>query len=266
MFSQACVYSDYWNVEKDCEIDDFLFVSKVTRKIYVVPSKQIWRKLKDNNDTFNYSNLVIGVFGNGAFAIWLQKQDKSIIVSYEMASGKSFSTIEENADRIRCNNCDYKDIINRQNSMFQQFSYKYNVICIDNENFGLEQVREALADGTYNKCNDGGLLKYRRAGKPKKLALEWHIKKSEYSAFFWFDDGEIRRVFDHFYGVHPDTKADFMIRINPNKNKYELALYRYGLKEPQVIGEDAYQMIVFRNKFECYRSKNYDQPRGAWIW
>lgn len=127
-------------------------------------------------------------------------------------------------------------------------------------------IEEALWDGTHDKLHDGGLLHYHMAGKPKKLALEWHIKKSQYSAYLWFDDELIRSAFEKFYGTHRDTKVDFIIRIDAEKKKYELALYRYGLKEPVVIGEDAYQMIVFKNKFEHYRSENYDQPRGAWIW
>ena len=129
-----------------------------------------------------------------------------------------------------------------------------------------DYIEEALFDGTYDKLHDGGLLNYHEAGKPKKLAVKWHIKKSEYTAYFWFEDEEIRTIFDRFYGVHPDTKTDFMIRIDSEQNKYELALYRYGLKEPQVINESAYQLIVFKNKFEYFRSENYDQPRGAWIW
>ena len=76
----------------------------------------------------------------------------------------------------------------------------------------------------------------------------------------------IRAIFDRFYGIHSDTKTDFIIHIDPMKNKYQLALYRYGLREPQIIAEEAYQLIVFKNKFEYFRSENYDQPRGAWIW
>jgi hypothetical protein len=57
-----------------------------------------------------------------------------------------------------------------------------------------------------------------------------------------------------------------MIRIDPEKNKYELALYRYGQKESLVFNESAYQLLVFRNKFGYYRSENYNQPKGAWIW
>lgn len=129
-----------------------------------------------------------------------------------------------------------------------------------------DYIEEALFDGTHDKLHDGGLMNYHEAGKPKKLAVKWHIKKSGYTAYFWFEDEAIREAFDRFYGAHPDTKTDFMIRIDSDNKKFELALYRYGLKEPQVISDSAYQLIVFKNKFEYYRSENYDQPRGAWIW
>ncbi len=127
-------------------------------------------------------------------------------------------------------------------------------------------IEETLYDGTHDKLHDGGLLNYHEAGKPKKLAVKWHIKKSEYTAYFWLEDEAIRAIFDRFYGAHADTKTDFIIYIDPIKNKYQLALYRYGLREPQIINEEAYQLIVFKNKFEYFRSENYDQPRGAWIW
>ncbi len=130
----------------------------------------------------------------------------------------------------------------------------------------LDYIEEALYDGTHDKLHDGGLMQYHEAGKPKKLAIKWHIKKSEYTAYFWFEDEAVRAIFDRFYGIHPDTKTDFILHIDPMKNQYQLALFRYGLKEPQVIPEETYQLIVFKNKFEHFRSKNYNQPRGAWIW
>ena len=146
------------------------------------------------------------------------------------------------------------------------FTYRYvffinGFVTSDIDHFAME-----YADGMCNKNIDIASLRYREAGMPKKLALKWHIKKSDYSAYFWFEDERIREVFDRFYGAHPDTKTDFIIRIDAEKRKYELALYRYGLKEPQVIPEDVYQLLVFKNKFEDYRSENYNQERGAWIW
>lgn len=129
-----------------------------------------------------------------------------------------------------------------------------------------DYIEESLFDGTHDKLHDGGLMKYHEAGKPKKLALKWHIKKSDYSAYFWFEDEEICTIFNKFYGQHPDTKTDFIIHIDPINKKYELSLYRYGLKEPVIIPESAYQLIVFKSGFENYRSENYNQPTGAWIW
>lgn len=86
------------------------------------------------------------------------------------------------------------------------------------------------------------------------------------SIYFWFEVSVLLHVFERFYGAHVETKSDFIIRIDAENKKYVLALYRQGLKEPVVIPESAYQLIVFKNKFEDYRSENYNQPRGAWIW
>lgn len=136
----------------------------------------------------------------------------------------------------------------------------------DNIVYEFEYIEESLYNGTHDKLHDDSLLKYHQGAKPKKLAIKWHIGKSEYSAYFWFEEEPIREVFDKFYGAHPDTKTDFIIRIDAENKKYELALYRYGLKGPQIISEDVYQLLVFKNKFEDYRSDNYNQERGAWIW
>ncbi len=129
-----------------------------------------------------------------------------------------------------------------------------------------EYIEDAVSDEKHDKLYNEGLLKYHEAGTPKKLAIKWHIKKSEYTAYFWFDETLICEIFEKFYGVHRDTKVDFIIRIDTEQKKYELALYRYGLKEPLILPEDAYQLIVFKSKFEHYRSENYTQERGAWIW
>lgn len=150
----------------------------------------------------------------------------------------------------------------------KQFSYRYRVDISspETEDEKIDSIYESLWDGTKDKLNDGGLMKHHLAGKPKKLALTWHIQKKAYAAYFWFHDEEIKAVFDRFYGPHPDTKTDFILRLDPHKNKYQVQMYRYGLKEPYLVPEDAYELIVFRNKFEAFRSENYNQPSGAWIW
>lgn len=124
----------------------------------------------------------------------------------------------------------------------------------------------ALYDGSYDKTNNDRLFQYHDGGIPDKVRLTLEQGKTEWQINLWFEDSVLSKIFERFYGAHTETKTDFIIRIDAENKKYELALYRQGLKEPVVIPESAYQLIVFKNKFEDYRSENYNQPHGAWIW
>lgn len=203
-----------------------------------------------------FENLVFGFAPCNGFTMWCHGHRKSIVVK---------ST---------------HNLLTEIGKYMQQFTYRYLPLFEHWDkkkeewqkpeqlegNLEFDYIEESLFDGTHDKLHDGGLMKYHQAGKPKKLAIKWHIKKSEYTAYFWFEDEKICSIFERFYGAHPDTKTDFIIRIDTETKKYELALYRQGLKEPQIIPEDAYQLLVFKNKFEHYRSDNYNQERGVWIW
>lgn len=282
---------------------DLVWLSVVERKVYSLhtnlPSDKIFKLLTYGNTNKNkqiIKHIIVGMAPNGGVAIWIHENRKSFLAAWLCAETVPMDT----SDMKSGINIDYlydlyiKDDLhikgnteriglpprNLYNKYMQQFFYRYLPIY---ERFNTDKgkwqkyhedetvpefefIEEALFDGTHDKLHDDGLLKYHKAGKPKKLAIKWHIKKTEYVAYFWFEDERIREVFDKFYGAHPDTKTDFIIRIDTENKKYELALYRYGLKEPQVIPEDVYQLLVFKNKFEDYRSDNYNQERGAWIW
>lgn len=114
--------------------------------------------------------------------------------------------------------------------------------------------------------NGDEIYKYSDKVIPKRLSIRLKCDKKEYNCYIWFDGDKISSIFEHFYGAHLDTKTDFIIRIDAENKKYELSLYRQGLKEPRIIPEEAYQLIVFKNKFEDYRSDNYNQKSGAWVW
>ena len=263
--------------------------------------QSLWSSFSDE-DRGDFNCITVGMAPYGKVSVWLYSEAKSYLVGWLQAelfdvdeerfkllnNGKSpsvicrdyINSIPRVRENLEQNGLPPRDLFD---NYMKQFTYKYvPMFEVWDESKGdwrkfneeeekkglpvLDYIEEALFDGTHDKLHDGGLMNYHQAGKPKKLAVMWHIKKSEYTAYFWFEDEEIRAVFDRFYGTHPETKTDFMIRIDAEQNKYELALYRYGLKEPQVINESAYQLLVFKNKFECFRSDNYNQPRGAWIW
>lgn len=285
---------------------DMVWLSIVERQFYSIQCRlpfekmeALWQQTDEESEEARFEHIVVGMAPYGGVAIWTHGEKKSDLVAWmqaeeievEMADFMPMNptvTLDENCDFYINNDSRVKENLEKNglpprhlyDKYMQQFTYRY-VPLFEHWNEDKKEwtkykeeeilpefdyIEEALFDGTHDKLHDGGLMNYHEAGKPKKLAVTWHIKKSEYSAYFWFEDEEICAIFDRFYGAHPETQTDFMIRIDAERNKYELALYRYGLKEPQVISESAYQLIVFKNKFEYYRSENYNQPRGAWIW
>lgn len=278
---------------------DAVYLSIVEEKFYSI-QKEISSSLdgKYPKEMDGY-NILVGFAPYGCIVVWLWSSMKSVLLSVLQGeqievSIEDFSpnSKEKGISEI-CNKyinryydveCNLKKYGLPPSNLFinymKQFVYRYLIflgkwnahdkLWIEYEKDDIkpeyDNIEEMLYDGTFDKLNDGNLLKYHQAGKPKKLAIKWHIGKSEYSACFWFEEGPIREVFDKSYGAHPDTKTDFIIRIDAENRKYELALYRYGLKEPQIIPENVYQLLVFKNNFEDYRSDNYNQERGAWIW
>ena len=285
---------------------DMVWLSIVERKFYSLTKRlpvDILENLfarRDNNTNqavFNY--IIAGMAPYGKVAVWIHGPNKAVLVAWEKAeqievSMKDFMpmnpnvTLDENCDFYINNDAEVEKNLTKNglppcdlyDKYMQQFIYRYLPIYEkydadrnkwakykeDEPTPEFDYIEEALFDGTHDKLHDDGLLKYHEAGKPKKLAAKWHIRKSEYTAYFWFEDEKICALYDKFYGAHPDTKSDFIIRIDAEQKKYELSLFRYGMKEPQIIPETTYQLLVFKNGFEDYRSGNYNQKRGAWIW
>lgn len=100
----------------------------------------------------------------------------------------------------------------------------------------------------------------------RKVKVYFNILNDKYCAIWFMDETKLIGFFKRLFGNHNDTNTDIIIEINYLCQNYKLCLFRHGLKEPVMIPESTYELIVFKNKFEYYRSENYNQPRGAWIW
>lgn len=255
---------------------ELLYYSYCERKLYYINEQCYFER----NNIAKYQSLVLGFAPYGKVVVWNYDKVKSVVLCSLQCPELDKMEYKEyiaNFTQDGVNVFTYipydlfnnymKQFIYRYQARFEKWDegkwekYKeYDTLLV------FDYIEEALYDGTHDKLHDGGLMKYHEAGKPKKLKVQFHVGKAEYSAYFWFEDERIKEVFDRFYGAHPDTKTDFIIKIDAERNKYQVAMYRYGLKEPVVLADDVFQLIVFRNKFECYRSENYNQPRGAWIW
>lgn len=248
------IESDNESIEPPIEILA-IWISLENRKKFMVDERLPSDLILNTNEN-DFDNIVLGFGPCEGFSMWCYSDKKSVMIK------NTINPISDIANYMKQFHYRYLILYER----WEMNEEKWGKYTIDEEEPEFGYIKEELFDSTHDKLQDGGLLKYHQAGKPKKLAIKWYIGKSEYSAYLWFEDERIREVFDKFYGAHPDTKTDFIIRIDAENRKYELALYRYGLKEPQVISEDVYQLLVFKNKFEDYRSDNYNQERGAWIW
>lgn len=260
--------------------------------------EKCWNERHNGKDGI-YDFLALGIAPYGKVAIWIRGYSKQRLIKWVAA--KDISQIGEQLPYLYgldlsefCkvaiqNDEDTQRILKEEglpdehyfDRLMQQFTYRFVPLLrwwneeaqewweYDEEMEGdemptLDFVEVKCHDGTFDRLRDGSLLNYHEAGKPSRVCVGWHVGKREYSAYFFFSHDELVPLFRTCYGAHPETKVDFLLQIDPENNKYEPALFRYGMKEPLAIGDDACQVLVFRNKFECYRSPNYSQPKGAW--
>lgn len=278
---------------------DTVYLSAIEKKFYSLETALDVNLIKTYRDKYmsldgeQKLSFIVGFAPYGIVVLWLYYPKKQYIIGVYQGE-----EIEVDMEDFLPNNpnilldkiCDHyvkteervnseviKSMLNENffQKLMHQFSYRYAIEFVSNDSkdyqdfinkYELKSITDSLIDGTFNKLNDGSLLHYHKGGVVQKNSIEWIHGKNQYSCCFFFNELQIQSIFERFYGAHPETKTDFIIRIDAENKKYELSLFRQGLKEPVRIPESAYQLIVFKNKFEDYRSDNYNQPRGAWIW
>lgn len=269
---------------KDLNLEISWISIKTGRTFYFRGPLNLSTQIINNNEI----TLLIGLGPSGEIAIWLNHEFQRILFLYAKgieitekitddmiskanfinSAGKHIESISELCEDDITKFCLNIGLESESNchdflsNKMKRFNYRYCLKKISST----YSIYEWLSDTTYCKFNNSYVEHYHLAAKPIKLAVEWNDYDDSYSIYFWLNEDAMTRVFENFYGAHPDTKTDFIIRIDAENKIYELALYRYGLKEPLVIPVDVYQLLVFKNKFEDYRSDNYNQEQGAWIW
>lgn len=224
------------------------------------------------------SCIFVMIMTNGAICTWLCYGEQTLTFSEFHCKEISVDIKNEEWNNVRistqkkydaCRHNLYSeagDFYKSSYSIFKRYAFRFLPIVYGNHEIDMRTIKENLKDGAVLKLDEDKIFEYQDAAVPQRISFDFLMVTDEYQGYFWFDDYSLVELFSKFYGSHPETKTDFIIRIDAENKKYELALYRQGLKEPVVIPESAYQLIVFKNKFEDYRSENYNQPRGAWIW
>lgn len=182
----------------------------LTKRISVETINAIVTKYKKSVDEIS---LLVGMAPYGYLALWIITEQKSTIVGWyhgeeievkkdDFLPNEHFVKADTLCSKYLCQNVDAYNNLKKNglphldtfNNFMKQFMYRYIIhFERDNGEIGKDEssllsdfnfIEESLYDGTHDKLHDGGLLKYHQAGKPKKLAIKWHIGKSEYSAYF----------------------------------------------------------------------------------
>lgn len=224
------------------------------------------------------SSIFVMIITNGALCIWYSFAQQTLTISDFHCKQITLDVDNKEWDNVRISKQEKYNELRRSLSpsskeffrvsynLMKRYVFRFMPIVDGNYEIDIKCIKEMLKDGAVLKLDEEKIFEYQNAAVPNKVAFDFLMEEDEYQGYFWFEDNLFVEQFPRFYGAHPETKTDFIIRIDAENKKYELALYRQGLKEPVVIPESAYQLIVFKNKFEDYRSENYNQPRGAWIW
>lgn len=230
------------------------------------------------DDDSTLQTVVFMVLANGGCVMWLTYINRTVVFTNFQCEKTTLSKVDSEWEQKRVElqlqyeshrqdlSADAMAFFRSTQTLMRRYTYRLWPVVGGEKEIEMTVIKVFLSDGTIKYLDEREMFDYRYEAKLNKLYVRVVCEESDYDLYFWLDEGSVFPIFERFYGSHPETKADFIIRIDVENKKYELALYRQGLKEPVVIPESAYQLIVFKNKFEDYRSENYNQPRGAWIW
>ena len=279
---------------------DMVYLSIVEKKFYSIetslPTEQmekIWDQIdKESNDQL-FSHIVVGMAPYGRVALWFVGFKKSILLgwlqgeeinvnmsqfmpsnpmSLEDYCNYYIDDDEKVKENVSKNGLPDKDLFN---NYMKRFCYKYKPIFEKLEEFEkdekqdlsakLDYIEESLFDGTFDKLHEKNLLEYHNTGIPQKISITWQKDKSTYTAYFWFNEKETIEAFNKFYGSDKGAKAEFIIRIDTDNNKYQICLNN-ETKTNVSLDKNSFQLIVFKDGYSHCQSDNYDQPKGAWAW
>lgn len=214
----------------------------------------------DRNDSQqnlkNIKDFILGIIENRHICLWGITEQKSMIIPMIEESDKNLDSDTKSVSDMR--------------------QYNYRCVLLNGyisflngtpELMEYEEIKVKLFDGTYDKTNYGSICQYHLGAIPKVLMIRWKEVRNIYSSVcIWFYKEVSYNVFEHFYGKHPDTKTDLIVNINTVDKQLSISLFRPKLKSPIPIKDSGYEFIVFKNGLEQFRSDNYNQPCGAWIW
>lgn len=246
-----------------------------------------------------YRFIVVGMAPYGGVALWLRGTLKSKLIAWYKAKPMDPAELEEAISPLTteeyCSACLIQDetvLANLQQvglpqpdyyeKLMRQFRYRYLPLeeywngegwqRYDEEDLyyddmTLKRIEVQRYDGTHQQRGDLKMLQYHKAGLPRRLTIEWLEGCNDLQAYYWLNFESLYQLLDQFQSVAPEDKPAIVMRLDSRANRYELALQGGPLEQPAPLPQDCYEMLVFRNGNEYWRSDNFlKEDESEWEW
>ena len=258
--------------------------SIVENKFYAVadelPQEQIEELLAEKNEKKKpkYNTLIAGMAPYGKLALWLSGngitteaawiQGKEIQMEMKEFAPKSKLDREEYAKKAladckeACENFKKNGLPDPM--LFERYHQKFNYrITPKFESAArFEGIELYYYNGELNSANSGEHVENSMRAKPCKIVLNWRIGKAQYSGYFWTDENEIIKTFYNCYGSDALKEGNLTIQAESSNKKFRFFLQTDDASVEIPVEEIEY--IIFKNKFEFFRSSNYKRPPQGW--
>jgi len=260
------------------------WLSIVENKFYAVadelPKEEIEALLSKKDEKTKkpiYNTIVAGMAPHGRLAVWLS--GKGITTQVAWLKGNEIAMeMKDFAPSSKLSQEEYaekalKDCKKARNNLhknglpapmlFVRYMQKFNYRIVPKfENAELEGIELSYYNGELNTSDSGEYADYAMRAKPSKIVLKWIIGKAQYYGCFWTDENKIIKTFNDCYGDDAQKEGNFIIQVETTNKKFKFALQTVDALIEIPVEDMEY--IIFKNKFEFCRSKNYKRPPQGW--
>jgi hypothetical protein len=149
--------------------------------------------------------------------------------------------------------------------LFERYMQKFNYRIIpkfENEEAAFEGIELYYYNGEFNTTDPKEHAENAMRAKPYKIVLNWSVGKNQYGGYFWTDEKKIIDIFSKYYDNDVQKEGNFVIEVGKSNDQFKFSLQDNSSRVEIPIEE--MQIIVFNNKFEFFKSQNYNRPQGGW--
>lgn len=266
---------------------DMVWLSIVENQFYSIeeklPSERMEELFKQKDAKGNpiYDYIIVGMAPFGNIAIWLAGNQKQTEIAWLKAEAIDVE-MEDFCPSTILNRENYvKNVLENSKAAYNNFvenglppcdlyqnymaRFNYRIEPVfEDEQAELQGVDIWYFNGEFDTNMTDEFSKYQMRAKPQKLVVHYKVGKAKYNAYIWFDDIKIKESFGCFYSMYESINAvELILNISKSNKEYHISISSKERSEndenfkPYELFKDCFEIIVFKNKFESYRSENY---------